>query len=280
MAKPWESDFWNSGKGLDVIDIATFGLSSEGAKKGLGGLWDDVTGKTASDKALRAQEKGLASATASQERMFDKSMAAQAPWMEAGARGLGLMEAGINSGRFDSEVGSYNPQSFNEMQFDFEADPGYQFRLEEGMKGLMGSAAARGALGSGETMKDAMKYSQGLASQEFGNAYARFQNDRAYNRGNFESDRGFGYNSFMDSFNRDRAVKNDQYNQLAGLSGTGQITAGNVGSQMQAQGGNLANIALQQGNARANNAMAGYQGGMNLLNTGLQVGGTLLGATK
>lgn len=54
----------------------------------------------------------------------------------------------------------------------YEQSPGYQFQLEQGMDALQSSAAAGGGLGSGRTMTDAMKYGQGLASQDFGN----FQN--------------------------------------------------------------------------------------------------------
>jgi hypothetical protein len=286
LGTTWDGtkDFFTPGKGLDIVDIGTLGLASEGSKNFIGNRYNDLTGKTAADKALKAQMAAMDDATASQERMFDKSMAAQAPWLEAGGRGLADLEAGINSGRFDSQAGSFNAPSYQgeSFQFDFEADPGYQFRLNEGMRALEGSAAARGGLGGGQNQKDLLQYGQGFASNEFGNAYNRargaFENDRNFGRSNFESDRGFGYGSFMDDFNRDMSIKNNQYNRLASLAGVGQVTAGNVGSQMQAQGGNLANIALQQGNARANNAMAGYQGGMNLLNTGLQAAGLFMGA--
>lgn len=154
---------------------------------------------------------------------------------------------------------------------------------------MEGSAAARGGLFSGATGRALQDYGQGLASQEYGNAYNRFANDRAFNRGNYESDRafgrgtfeadrGFGYGQHMDQYNMNRAGATDDYNRLASLAGVGQMTAGNVGSQQMTQGGNLANLDLQRGNIGAQRSMAGYQGGMNLLNTGLQLGGLAMGA--
>lgn len=256
-----------SGEGLDVWDVATFGKSSEGGKRKIGNLWKDASGVTAAEGAAESQRKGLSEAQSSIERMFGESMETQRPWLEAGQRGLAGLESGIESGQFDMTPGQFQGEEF---QFDFEADPGYQFRLQQGQDLIEGSAAARGGLFSGETGKSLQEFGQGLASQEYGQAYNRA-------RGEFESDRGFGYGAFMDDFNRERATKMDQYNRLAALSGTGQVAAGNVGSQQIAQGGNLANIAMQRGNIGAQRSMAGYQGGMNLINTGLQAASTISG---
>jgi hypothetical protein len=56
---------------------------------------------------------------------------------------------------------------------DMEADPGYQFRKEEGERARSASAANRGALRTGGFMKGMEDYAQGLASQEYGNVYNR-----------------------------------------------------------------------------------------------------------
>ena len=288
-----------------------------------GKLWDEASGKNAADKAAAEQTKSVNEATASQERMFDKALATQEPWRAAGQRGLADLEAGIGSGRFDTKMGAYQEPSafqaneykdpgafqFDDFQFDFEADPGYQFMLKEGKKTLEGSAAAKGGLFSGQTGRNLTDYTLGMASQEYGNAYNRargeYQDDRNFGYGQFQDDRNFGYNrnlndrnfgynqfqdnrnfgygKFMDNYNMDRAAKTDDYNRLASLSGVGQMTSGNIASQQMAQGGNLANLQLQQGNIDANRAMAGYQGGMNLVNTGLQglgLAGGLMGGKR
>ena len=83
---------------------------------------------------------------------------------------------------------------------DFETEPGYEFRLAEGQKALERSAAARGQVFSGGTLKALTRYGQGVASQEFGRAYSRFQQNRL-----------------------------TRYNFLAGLSGTGQATGVQLG---------------------------------------------------
>ena len=52
-------------------------------------------------------------------------------------------------------------------------DPGYQARLAQGQQTLEQSAAARGTLRGGATLKALQDYGQQMASQEYQNAYAR-----------------------------------------------------------------------------------------------------------
>jgi type IV secretory pathway TrbL component len=52
-------------------------------------------------------------------------------------------------------------------------DPGYALRKREGMTSLENSALARGGLLSGNFLKNAQRYGQDLASQEYGNAFNR-----------------------------------------------------------------------------------------------------------
>lgn len=51
----------------------------------------------------------------------------------------------------------------------FFTSPGYQFRRDEGTRGLERSAAARGGAFSGNALRALAEFNSGLASQEFGN---------------------------------------------------------------------------------------------------------------
>lgn len=53
------------------------------------------------------------------------------------------------------------------------SDPGYAFRLNQGLGALQNSAAARGVLNTGGTLKDIEDYGQSAASQEYQNAFNR-----------------------------------------------------------------------------------------------------------
>lgn len=50
----------------------------------------------------------------------------------------------------------------------FQAGPGYEFSLNQGLDNLDRRAASRGMLGSGNTSADAINYATGVANQEYG----------------------------------------------------------------------------------------------------------------
>ena len=52
-------------------------------------------------------------------------------------------------------------------------NPSYQFRLQGGQQAIDRSAAARGMLRTGGTLKDLAQYGQNFASQEYESAYDR-----------------------------------------------------------------------------------------------------------
>jgi hypothetical protein len=119
---------------------------------------------------------------------------------------------------------------------DFQADPGYAFRLNEGMKALDRQAAARGGLISGGALKAAQRYGQDLGSQEYQNAFNRYQVNRA-----------------------------NQLTPLQSMSGMGQTTAQQLGSAGQ-------NYATNAGNAYGAAAQAqasGYMGAANAIGQGV-----------
>lgn len=127
---------------------------------------------------------------------------------------------------------------------DFEKDPGYQFRMDEGTRTLDAGAAARGGLLSGGAMKDLTRFGQDYASGEYTNAYNRFNADR---------DRRFG--------------------RLTNLAGIGQTATGQLTNQGAQTAANIGNYQTQAGNARA----SGYVGAANAFNQGLGTIGNYFG---
>ena len=106
------------------------------------------------------------------------------------------------------------------------ADPGYQFRLDQGTGALQNSAAARGVLNTGGTLQDLINYGQGAASQEYGNAYAR-------DLGTYQTNYQNALNSYVTNFGNALTKYNTNYN-------TNYLTPF---TQLQAQYGN--NVAGQ-----------------------------------
>lgn len=122
---------------------------------------------------------------------------------------------------------------------DFQADPGYAFRMSEGSKALERSAAARGGLLSGRAAKDTMRFGQDLGTQEYGNAFNRFQ----INRGN-------------------------KLNPLMALSGVGQTATNQVANAAGNFGQGASQTIQGAGNARA----SGYVGQANSWNNAIGQG--------
>jgi hypothetical protein len=78
----------------------------------------------------------------------------------------------------DTGAAGYGRYAKDFSMQDYQQDPGYAFRLSEGLKQLGSQARAQGGAGGGRTMMGMQNYAQGLASQEYGNAFNRYQTNR------------------------------------------------------------------------------------------------------
>jgi hypothetical protein len=192
-----------------------------------GNVVGSVIGSKGAKDAANTQAAAADRATDLQRYMFDENARMQAPWREAGENALGFLREGIQPG------GQFT-QRFGMDQF--QADPGYGFRLGEGLKALDRQAAARGGLISGAALKGAQRYGQEAASQEYGNAFNRF-----------------------------RAETGDIYNRLAGVAGTGQTAVNQLGAFGQNTANQIGQNMIGAGNARA----SGYIGSANAIAGGL-----------
>ncbi len=115
------------------------------------------------------------------------------PWLRAGENALGIQQRFLGG-----DMSAY------------KESPDYQFRLQQGQRGLENSAAARGNLFGGGAAADLMGYNQGMATQGI----------------------------------------NEWWNRLAGVSGTGQNTANQLGQFGQQYGQQAGNNAIGAANAR------------------------------
>jgi hypothetical protein len=104
----------------------------------------------------------------------DTSLGYYDPYAQAG-------QAGSQS--YADALGLNGQQGVQRAQQQFQVGPGYQFALNQGLTGIERTAAARGELGGGGTTLDQIKYSQGLANQEWDNYLKRLkgEQDLGYN---------------------------------------------------------------------------------------------------
>ncbi len=200
-------------------------------------LYGSRQARRAGDQQVDAARQGQAM----QERMFNRQNELQEPFRQAGISGqnryMELMGLGGNTGA--EGYGKYTKDFGID---DFQKDPGYEFRLTEGLKELdRRRLAGGGGFRGGAAIKAGTRYSQDYASGEFQNAY-----------------------------NRNRQNRLDQLNAYGALSGIGQNATNAMtnaaGQYGQAAYGSATDIGSAQGAARMNaaNALAGGVGqGMN-----------------
>ena len=228
-------------------------------------------GSRASSKAADTQAAAADRASEAQERMFERQVQLSEPWRQSGVAAqnqlltlLGIAPQGATpstgggGGGFGilggianqiQQSGALGPRlqvdttspEFGKYAKDFgmaqfQADPGYGFRMSEGMKALERSAAARGGLLSGATLKGVQRFGQDLASQEYTNAFNRYQAERAARLAPLQS-----------------------------LAGVGQTTAQQIGQAGMQAAQNIGDTQMSGAAARA----SGYVGGANALTQGL-----------
>jgi len=198
-----------------------------------------IYGASQARGAASSQQAAAQQASDVQRDIFERQVELQTPFREAGLAGPNrLLELlGIGGTKGAPGYGRYATAEFGMDKF--KTDPGYAFRMSEGMKALERSAAARGGLLSGATLKGTQRYGQDLASQEYQNAFNRYQAERA-----------------------------GTLNPYQALSGTAQTSANVLGQQAGALGQSLGSNIIGAGNAQA----AGQIGAANAIVGGLGQG--------
>jgi hypothetical protein len=198
-------------------------------------LGSSLVGANAAKSAASTQAQATADANQVLYKMYQEQKALQEPYRAAGITGqnklLELMGLDGNAGAAD-----YGKYAKDFSMSDFTADPGYAFRLSEGQKALERSAAARGGLVSGGTGKALTRFGQDMGSQEYTNAFNRYQTNRA-----------------------------NQLNPLGSLMTSGQNAAANLGSAAGSYGANVGSNITSGAAATA----AGQVGSTNALTGGL-----------
>ncbi len=158
--------------------------------------------------AANAQTSAAQQASATQMAMFNKAQANLAPYNSAGESAL-------------TRANAMGPFDFNPSMGDIQQTPGYRFNLQQGLKGVENSAAARGLGTSGAALKGAAIYATGLADStyqnQFNNALTKYQTN---------------------------------YNNLLGQAQLGEAAGAGVASGALSTGAGVANNLIGAGNAQ------------------------------
>jgi hypothetical protein len=239
------------------IETALIGAGISAA----GSIASGAMGASAAGKAADAQANAAAQSTALQRDIFNKQTELQAPFRAGGLTaqnrlltllGLNPMDAatygvanpnynatdaaaGVNTKdkyilpqglNVDPNSPDYGKYARDFSMADYQADPGYAFRLKEGLKALDAQAAARGGMISGAALKAAGRYGQDYASNEYANAFNRYQTNRS-----------------------------NQLQPLQSLMGVGQTATNATSNAAGTYGAAAGSNALAAGNALASGAV-------------------------
>lgn len=179
-------------------------------------------------KAANTQAASADRASQIQQENFEQTRKDLMPYKQAGDTSLSQL------------MGQMTPDGYFNQTYtgqDIYSDPSYQFRLQQGQDAIQSSAAAQGGLLSGATLKALQGYGQDMASQEYSNAYNRFNADQT-----------------------------NRYNRLSNLVGIGQNAAAQVGNAGAQTSQAIANNTMQGANALAAGQVASANNWANTAN--------------
>lgn len=240
--------FWNNiGHGNFGGAISDVGSNPLSYAAPLTGLTDTLTGGNAGsfidnkflggDAARAARQAGQTQqdvatrAGQNVQNQFTQTQSTYQPYIDSGAKNLGILNNGLASGQFDQGKFSFDPSQV-------QNDPGYQFAMQQEIKGADQGAAARGGVLGGGQQKALTTLAGGIASQ--------YENQ--------------DYNHAAQTYLTNQTNLNNQFGRYSQLAGMGQTAVGQLGAlggqnaQTQADlytGGAAANAAGQVGAANA-----------------------------
>lgn len=195
----------------------------------------DIAGTT------RDQQLGIA------QGVLDNQLGIYRPYNEAGLAGQNrLLEyLGIGGSAGAKDYGKYASGEFTPEQFLANQDPGYGFRFSEGQKAVDRQAAARGGLISGNALKATQAFGQEAASQEYTNAFNRFQVSRNATLSPYQGLQGVGFNAATGMANAYDRFGDRSIGAIGGYGAT-------AGGATSAYGSNTANLAGTYGSNVSN----------------------------
>ena len=194
-----------------------------------------LIGASGARSAASTQAASADRAAELQKEMFDEQKRLSEDYRQAGLTGQNRLMTLLGLGG-DTGAADYGKYTKDFGMADFQQDPAYGFRLEEGLKQIGSQARAQGGAVGGRTMMAGQRYAQDYASGEYQNAYNRYQTNRA-----------------------------NQLQPLGSLMASGQAAAAGQAAQAGQYGVNAGNLMTQAGQATA----AGQLGMANTLAGGL-----------
>jgi hypothetical protein len=304
------------------------GAASQGGQKGsavsgilqggaVGGLVGSIIDLIASGKSGDELNQAIEAARSQVNTGYDQAQQYYAPYVQMGNEDYSNLRNMVRSGAFDVSQPQFNGPAYNaqsdfnydkfryqDFQFNHNEDPGAKYRLEAGLEAIKSAGAANQTLLSGSTLKALQKYGSDIASQEYqnafnryntnlnnalriyntnyGNEYGRYFDKKTFDYNKYVGDRNFAYGAYSDDYNRRRANALDRYQRYGTLANMGPQMAGQMAGLSIGRYGDLANLDLQRGNVNAGlmQSRGNILGGMAQMTLGGDMSGSSRGSSQ
>lgn len=225
------------------------GATLGAAAMGLGGSY--LSGKAAK-KAANVQAASAQQGLALQREQFNNALTLYnqgrtdlAPYRGAGEGAVTTLAQlyGIPT------AGNPNPEAFNAKSAEaFRNSPDYKFAFDEGNRAVQFSAAAKGSLASGNTLRDLTEFGQGAATQNFQNYAQRLMQLAQMGQGAASTSAGQGAQFGQTGINFANAGA-EQFGNIGQAQASGIVGQSNAWNQGLSSAGNnlmLYNLIQQQ----------------------------------
>ena len=252
---------------------------------GAGAITSSVIQSEAAKDAAREQRKALQTAQAGQEVAAEKAATFQQPFLDVGQDAFmslaDIIQQQVTEGVPDTGLGPVPqfeaPEPFEFTLADIQQDPGIQFAQEQAQKAVERSAAGRGRVLGGGTLRELQREATGLSAlqsqQAFERKYLPFQQDFSNQLAAFQQNLT-GRQQSLSEIQGQRAERQQQLQNLSQIAQQGPTSAANIGNILTGQAANTANLGIQMGNVNAAQRVAqgqalsqGIGAGTDFLNT-------------
>lgn len=243
-----------------------------GVASAAGGIGSAAIGAHAAGSAAETQAAALQhgydlqhqdnqAALAFQQKQYAQQQKDLAPWLQSGSGAINTLYSNLKAGKYGAWTGSFSAPTAAEAA----QDPGYAFRVSEGLKAIDRGAASHGGILTGGTLKAEQQYGQDYASSEYDKVYGRKFNEYLQKYGEFNTNN-------TNDFNRYASIAGVGQQAANTSAQVGQQAAGNVTNILSNDGTNALNAYGQIGNARASGYINGanaWMGGIGSATNGL-----------
>jgi hypothetical protein len=220
----------------------------------LGTVGSALISSNAAKGAAKDEQGALLNASNIEQNQYNQTAGNLQPYITGGQNAFSALQSALGIGT-SGGAGSINPASF-------QASPGYQFQLQQGLNSVQNATANTGGVGGGNALKALQSYGSGLANQGWQSYLG--------NLGGVASSGQTAANS-LGSFGANMANQVGQNTINSGLAAAGNSMAqGNImssalnnltGAQQQQQGTSAAGAGAAGGGNGLMSMLSGLFGG-------------------